>query len=37
VFRKIGVRNRIEAKVWFEKNRTALRPETKRAGVRIGK
>ncbi|HOD36912.1 MAG TPA: LuxR C-terminal-related transcriptional regulator [Syntrophales bacterium] len=30
IFRKIRVKNRLEAKVWFEKNREALRHETKR-------
>ncbi len=30
IFRKIRVKNRLEAKVWFEKNREALRHETKK-------
>jgi len=29
IFRKIGVKNQLQAKAWFEKNRAALRPETK--------
>jgi LuxR family transcriptional regulator of csgAB operon len=33
IFRKIRVKNRIEAMVWFEKNRAALRPETKRRKI----
>ena len=30
IFRKIRVKNRIEAMVWFEKNRAALRPEARK-------
>jgi LuxR family transcriptional regulator, positive regulator of biofilm formation len=37
IFRKIGVKNRLEAKVWFEKNRAALRPETKKVRIRTKK
>jgi LuxR family transcriptional regulator of csgAB operon len=37
VFRKIGVKNRLEAKVWFEKNRAALRPDTKKVRIRTKK
>ena len=33
VFRKLGVKNRLEAKVWHEKNRAALRPKTKKIRI----
>jgi DNA-binding NarL/FixJ family response regulator len=29
IFRTIGLKNQLQAKAWFEKNRAALRPETK--------
>ena len=35
IFRKIGVKNRLEAKIWFEKHRTAPTPDTKK--IRIQK
>lgn len=34
VFRKIGVKNRLEAKIWFEKNREALRTDTKKVRLK---
>ena len=33
IFRKLGVKNQLEGRAWFEKNRAALRPETRKIRI----
>ena len=37
IYRKIEVKNQLEARAWFEKNRAALRPGTKKIRIQTRK